>query len=152
MPSVAHIKRKERLALAMRIEAANRLAQTCSYCRKQSRKCLLELKESSRCSECVRSKRSCDTAGYPELRPPPKMVCRFFCGPRRKRVSTPVALPSLDPLTTWLPAFDFSLAEEPVVDPSSDVPALVDFFLDPSDPFWADLGFGGGMPQASQDT
>ncbi len=114
MPSQSHIKRKERLALALRIETLGRQAKPCSYCTKHSRKCLLSLSLSTRCSECVRFKRACDSKGYHE----PmifKRVCRFFIGPRPKRLLTPPPDPVADPSTSWLPAFDL---DEVMADPS----------------------------------
>jgi len=150
MPSVSHTKRKERLALATRIENSNRSAQTCSHCRKQSRKCLLDLAESARCSECVRSKRPCDTKGYQKVRPPPKVVCRFFLGPRQKRLPTPPADPPTDPFTSWLPAFELSGPG------SDDWPFGLELdpntVFAPDDPLWASLGFGGGTPPASRSS
>ena len=86
MSSVVRNKLKQRLALARRIEESKRPAQPCSYCAKQTfPNCWLDSTQSSRCSECVRKKRACDTLGYAEVRPPTKPVCRFFMGPRREQ-------------------------------------------------------------------
>jgi hypothetical protein len=132
MPSVSHQKKKQRIALAVRIEKAGRAAQPCSFCRSQSRKCFLNLQEGARCSECVRSKRACDTTGYLPERPPLKQVCRFFFRPRPKRIPTPPPepLPVVD--DDWLPWLP---------DPSMD--------LDPSDPLWSEMGFGDVVPWGS---
>ncbi len=89
MPFAAHKKVKERIALAMRIEISNKEAEPCSRCRRNSRRCLLDLKESSRCSEYIRSKRLYDSRG---LKKPPvilKRVCRFFISPMRRKTSPP---------------------------------------------------------------
>ena len=83
--SIAHVKKKERIALALRIKKSSRPTQPCSFCKKQARRCLLNKSESSRCSECVRSKRSCDFGGYHEVviyRP----IYYFFCGLRPKKI------------------------------------------------------------------
>jgi hypothetical protein len=121
---IAHRKRKERIALAIRIERSNRDAQTCSHCRAQGRRCLLDKSESLRCSECVRATIPCDTTGYKRPVVPRKVVCRFFLGSRRPQ---PKPVPSPAPVSSWFPAFELD--------------ALLDFNLD--DPLWADLEFSG---------
>ena len=98
MSPIAHKKLKERIALAVRIEAADRPARSCSRCQGHSRACFLDLSLSSRCSECVRSKKACDASGYAV---PLKQVCRFFRGPR----GPPLRVPS-DPPIPWFPAFE----------------------------------------------
>ena len=106
MPSVSYIKRKERIALALRIESSARLGIYYSFYSKQSRSCWLDLNLSSRYSECVRSKRHCDSTGYQEP-PVPKIrkpVYRFFRDPRRRPPPTPPLSPRPEP--SWLPAFE----------------------------------------------
>jgi hypothetical protein len=136
MPSVSHIKRKERIALALRIESSARPGKTCSFCVKRSRSCWLDLGLSSRCSECVRSKRHCDSEGYPEPAVPiiRKPVCRFFFGPRRRRLPTPPSSPRPEP--SWLPSFELE--------------DLLDQALREDGDFWAGLDFCSGTPLASE--
>ena len=126
MPSISHTKRKQRLALALRIEKSRRLATSCSYCRSQYRQCFINPSESKRCSECIRSKRPCD--GSPtDLSVPvsPHPVCRFFVGGRTVRCPHPPTPPSepdaLIDTSLWFPAFD------------------------PLDPFWSDPSLWAGV-------
>ncbi len=63
MPSAKHLKVKERLTLALRIENLNKEANPCLYYRRQVRRCLIDLKESSRYSEYVYLKCSCNSLG-----------------------------------------------------------------------------------------
>ncbi len=103
MPSATYKKVKERIALTLRIKNLNKEAEPCSRCRRNSRRCLVNLKESPRCSEYVRSKRAYDSSSPKVLRPPIKRVCCFFIGPiRRKVLSKPVVESPL----TWFPAFE----------------------------------------------
>ena len=141
MSPVAYKKRKERLALALRIESLNREALPCSYCRSHSRRCLMNRSESLRYSECVRSKRPCDSLGYKPPPKPRKVVCRFFHSPKRL---VPERLVSVVP-TSWFPAFELDafLSSSSLGDPGFDLPS------DPDDPFWATLDFDGGMPPAA---
>jgi hypothetical protein len=101
MSPVAYKKRKEQLALALRIEKKNREAQTCSYYRTYFRCCFMDQAESRRCSEYIRSKTSCDSLGYKTPVVPRKVVCRFFCSPT---CPPPVCLSP--PPTSWFPAFE----------------------------------------------
>jgi hypothetical protein len=55
-------KKKERINLARRIEAGGTEMIPCSHCEKENRRCLVDSSESKRCSECVRSKVSCDVS------------------------------------------------------------------------------------------
>ncbi len=135
MPRVAHIKKKESLALALRIKKSNKEAEPCSYCLRLSRRCLLDRSESSRCSEYVRSRISCDSRG-PKASVVRKQVCWFFMGPMRRprrEAQTPVVL------SPCLPAFSLDFeAFGDVVDSLRvfDLPLKVPPF-DPSDPFWS---------------
>jgi hypothetical protein len=142
MPSLHHKKLKERIALAERIEAANQVALTCSYCRAHAYRCLLLPTESLRCSGCVRSKRRCDTRGLAPVPPaepvPKKLVCQFFFGPRQPfSFARPPTPPVVE--TPWFPAFELDTF-------------LADLDHDLSDAFWATLDSGGEMTQASQNT
>ncbi len=83
MPRVTHIKKKERLALALRIKISNKEAKPCSYCLRLSRRCLLDCSKSSRCSKYVYSRISCNSKG-PKAPIVRKQVCRFFIGPMRR--------------------------------------------------------------------
>ncbi len=56
MLSAKHLKVKERLALVLRIKNLNKEANPCLYYCRQARRCLIDLKESSRYSKYVRSK------------------------------------------------------------------------------------------------
>lgn len=60
MTSEAHRKQKERLALARKIESFGLETIPRSFCVEQGRRCVMDEEKSSRCAECVRSKRSCD--------------------------------------------------------------------------------------------
>jgi hypothetical protein len=102
MSPVAHKKKKERLALALRIERVNCEAVPCSYCRSQSRRCLISRPDSSRCSECIRSKRSCDSPGPRAPPEPRRVVCRFFHGPKRPPAERAASVPP----SPWFPAFE----------------------------------------------
>jgi hypothetical protein len=51
-------KKEERLALAVLIENMGSAAVPCSFCVENKRKCIVFNEKSSRCSECVRAKRS----------------------------------------------------------------------------------------------
>jgi hypothetical protein len=129
MPSAKHQKVKERLALALRIENSNKEAISCSYYRQQARRCLIDPKESSRCSKYVYSKRSCNSSGLKTVSTIRRRVCRFFIGPMPKR--TVVADP---PYTPCFPAFELDFASfKQAVNPSLFPEGLPDF--DPSDPF-----------------
>ncbi len=83
MPRVAYIKKKERLALALRIKKSNLEAESCSYYLRLSRCCLLDRSELSRCSKYIYSRISCNSKGLkvPVVR---KQVCCFFIGPMRR--------------------------------------------------------------------
>jgi hypothetical protein len=87
MPSAKHLKVKERLALVLRIENSNKEANPCSYYRRQVRRCLIDPKELSRCSEYVCSKRSCNSPGLKIVSVIQRQVCRFFIGPMPKRTA-----------------------------------------------------------------
>ena len=135
MPSVSHTKRKERLALARRIENSKQLAQPCSHCRKQQRSCWLDKIESSRCSECVRSKRACDSSSYREIPrrvlrqiegrdwKGPMPVCRFFSGPLPVRPAAVQADLSYESVDSWSPAFDLTLFVEQTLREIGESPA-----------------------------
>ncbi len=82
MPRIAYIKKKERLALALRIKKSNKEAEPCSYCLRLSRRCLLD-RSKSRCSEYVCSRISCDSKG-PKVPVVRKQICWFFIGPMRR--------------------------------------------------------------------
>lgn len=60
MSSIVTRKRTERLKLAREIESSGVEMNPCSHCQKQNRKCVLDNEKSSRCAECVRSKKACD--------------------------------------------------------------------------------------------
>jgi hypothetical protein len=138
MPSVSHTKRKEHIALALRIKSSARPGKTCSFYTKRSRSCWLDLTLSSRYSEYVRSKRHYDSEGYPESSIPSvrKPICRFFFGPRRRRLPTPPSSPRPEP--SWLPSFELE--------------DLLDQALREDGEFWADMDFYSGTPQASQSS
>ena len=145
MSSSYHKKLKQRLALAFRIESKNKRANPCSNCFTRSRQCFLDKEQSARCSECVRSKRACDTNGYlvvPQTKLwSSKPVCRFFIPRRPVHPSTPPRSPSPpaimepDP-SAWFPSFDFEMF-------------LDQFGANPDDPLLG-LDFGDGTPQPSQ--
>ncbi len=83
MPRVIYIKKKKRLALALRIKKSNKEAKPCSYYLCLSRRCLLDYSKSSRCSKYVRSRISCNSKD-PKVPIVYKQVCRFFIGPMRR--------------------------------------------------------------------
>jgi hypothetical protein len=102
MSPIAHKKKKERLALALRIERANHEVLSCSHYRTLSRHCLIDRLESLRYSECVRAKRPCDSPS-PLVPPVPRrVVYRFFYSPKRPSSTRVFSLPS----TPWFPAFE----------------------------------------------
>jgi hypothetical protein len=104
MSPVIYKKRKERLALVLRIKKKNRKAQTYSYYRIYFYCYLIDQVESIRCLEYIRSKTSCDSLGYKTPVIPRKIVCRFFYSPTRP---PPVCL-SLPP-TPEFPAFELDI-------------------------------------------
>jgi hypothetical protein len=129
MPSAKHLKAKERIALTLRIENSNKEVIPCSYCRRQARRCLIDLKESSRCSEYVRSKYLYNSSGLRTVSIIQGRVCCFFISPMPKR--TAVIDP---PQAPCFPAFELDFASfEQAVDPSLFPKGLPNF--DPSDPF-----------------
>jgi hypothetical protein len=81
MPSTKHLKVKERLILALRIENLNKEANPCSYYRKQVRRYLIDPKESSRYSKYVYLKRSYNSSRLKTVPVTRKQVCRFFISP-----------------------------------------------------------------------
>jgi hypothetical protein len=85
MPSTKHLKVKERLALTLRIKNSNKEAIPCSYYCRQARRCLIDPKELSRCSEYVYSKRLYNSSGLRTVLTIQRQVCRFFIGPMPKR-------------------------------------------------------------------
>jgi len=117
----AQQKKKQRIALALRIEGFAKLAQTCSFCRSLSRTCFVELSLSKRCSECVRAKHACDTAGPRKVRSGP--VCRFIWG----RTVPPRPPPTPPPEVALGAPFEAPLdfpAEFPLEPPFVDVPSV----------------------------
>jgi hypothetical protein len=87
MPSAKHLKVKERLALTLRIKNSNKEASPCSYCRRQARRYLIDLKESSRYSKYVYSKRSYNSSGLKTVSIIQRQVCRFFISPMPRRTA-----------------------------------------------------------------
>jgi hypothetical protein len=63
MPSSKHLKVKERLILMLRIKNLNKKANPCLYYRRQVRRYLINLKESSYYSEYIYLKRSYNSSG-----------------------------------------------------------------------------------------
>jgi hypothetical protein len=63
MPPERSKKYKERLELALLIEAYGLTMPSCSYCEANARKCVVAKESSSRCNECVRRGRKCDVQG-----------------------------------------------------------------------------------------
>ncbi len=124
MPSAAHKKIKERIVLVIRIEILNKEAEPCSCCRRNSRRCLVDLKESSRYSEYVYSKRLCDSRGPKKLPVILKRVCRFFISPIRRKA------PPLKPVAPCLPAFKLDFAAfSNALDSVEELPELSPFDL-----------------------
>ncbi len=135
MPRVVYIKKKERLALALRIKKSNKEAKPCSYCLCLSRWCLLDYSKSSRYSEYVRSRISYNSKG-PKVPVVRKRVCRFFIGPMRcsrREAQTPVVL------SPCLPAFSLDFeAFGDVVDSLRAFNLLLKMPpFNPLDPFWS---------------
>ncbi len=85
MPSALHKKGKERIALVLRIKKLNKEAELYSRCRRNSRRCLVDSKESPRYSEYICFKRACNSLSLKVLRPVTKRVCRFFISPIRRK-------------------------------------------------------------------
>jgi hypothetical protein len=81
MPSTKYLKAKERLTLALYIENLNKEANPCLYYRRQVRRYLIDLKESSCYSEYIYSKRSCNSSSLKTTPIILKRVCCFFIGP-----------------------------------------------------------------------
>ncbi len=131
MPSTKYLKVKERLALTLHIKNSNKEAIPCSYYCRQARRCLIDLKESSRCSKYVYSKRSYNSLGLRTVSIIQRRVCRFFIGPIPKR--TVVVDP---PQTPCFPALKLDFASfKQAVDPFLFPKGLPNF--DPLDPFQA---------------
>jgi len=60
--TTSYRKRKERELLASRVELSSLEMALCSYCEKHNKDCVVS-SDSSKCSECIRSKRKCDVEG-----------------------------------------------------------------------------------------
>jgi hypothetical protein len=124
MPSTLHKKVKERIVLVIRIKTLNKEAELCSRCRRNSRQCLVDLKESSKYSEYVRSKRLYDSRGLKKLPIILKRVCRFFIGPMRRKALPP------EPVAPCLPAFKLDFATfSNALDSVRELPELPPFDL-----------------------
>jgi hypothetical protein len=63
MPPTRTKKYKERLELALLIEAHGFIMPSCSFCERLSRNCIVSSEDSTRCNECVRRGGKCDVAG-----------------------------------------------------------------------------------------
>ena len=63
MPPLRSVKYRERLSLVRLIEAHGFEMPPCSYCERNSRKCIVSEESSSKCSECVRRGERCDVEG-----------------------------------------------------------------------------------------
>ncbi len=128
MPSAAHKKVKERIALAIRIKNLNKEAETCSRYRRNSCQCLVDLKESSKYSEYVRSKRPYNSQGLKKPFIILKQVCRFFISLMRRKA------PLLKPDSSCLLAFKLDFATfSNALDFVRELPELPLF--DPNNPF-----------------
>ncbi len=124
MPSTTHKKVKERIALVIRIKNLNKEAELYSYCRRNSRQCLVDLKESSKYSEYVCSKRLCDSRGSKKLPVILKRVCYFFISPIRRKAPLP------KPVAPCLPAFELDFAAfSNALDSVRELPELPPFDL-----------------------
>ncbi len=131
MPSATHKKVKERIALALRIKNSNKEAEPCSRCRRNSCRCLVDLKESPRCSEYVCSKRAYNSSSPKVLRPFIKRVCRFFISPMSRKVPSK---PVVESPLTWFPAFELDFVALGIsLGSTKELPNLPPF--DPADPF-----------------
>ncbi len=86
MSSAIYKKAKERIALTLRIKKLNKEAELCSCYRLNSRRCLVDLKESPRYSEYIRSKRACDLSSPKLVYLVIKQVCRFFISLIRRKI------------------------------------------------------------------
>ncbi len=146
MPFAKHIKVKECLVLVLRIKNSNKEAVPCSYCRQQARRCLIDPKELSQCSEYVCSKYLYDLLGLKTVSIIQRRVCRFFISPMPKR--TAVADP---PYTPCFPAFELDFASfKQAVNPSLFLKSLPDFnLLDPFQVAFLPLETFGGSPLCS---
>ena len=106
---VAQVKRKQRIALALRIESTARPTKTCSFYRSLSRTCFVDLSLSKRYSEYVHSKHDYDSSSYTVVFSwPNRPVCRFRFGKTTARPRPLTPPPELveELLTSWLPAFE----------------------------------------------
>jgi hypothetical protein len=104
MPSAVYKKTKERIVLALRIKRSNKEAELCSRCRRNSRRCLVDSKESPRCSKYICSKRAYNSLGLKILCSATKQVCRFFISLIRRKTLL------LKPNAPCLPAFELDFA------------------------------------------
>ena len=103
------MKRKQRIALALRIESTARPTKTCSFYRSLSRTCFVDLSLSKRYSEYVRSKHDYGSSSYTVVFSwPNRPICRFRLGKTtaRPRPLTPPPEPVEDFPTSWLLAFE----------------------------------------------
>ncbi len=113
----------------LRIKNSNKEAVPCSYYYQQARRCLIDLKESSRYSKYICSKCLYNSLGLKTVSIIQRRVCRFFISPIPKR--TAVADP---PYTPCFPAFELDFASfKQAVNPSLFPKGLPNF--NPSDPF-----------------
>ncbi len=86
MPSTIYKKAKERIALILRIKKLNKEAEPCSCCRLNSRRYLVDPKESPRYLEYIYSKKACDLSSPKLVYLVIKRVCRFFISLIRRKV------------------------------------------------------------------
>ncbi len=131
MPSAKYLKVKERLVLILCIKNSNKEVIPCLYYYQQARRCLIDLKKSSRYSKYIYSKRSYNLLGLRTVFIIQRQVCRFFIGliPKRTVVVDP-------PQTPCFPALKLDFASfKQVVDPSLFPKSLPNF--DPLDLFQA---------------
>ena len=151
MPLITKQKTKQRLALACRIESLGNKRGPCSCCYHQERTCFATKSASLQCSEYICLKSPCDlfwpnpfpviTSDYRR----PIVICcycysegHFFLqypGDTKPSYSS-ASLSSEEVPKISSPPVDWSVLD------SSLAATLVDY--DPSDLFWATLGFDGG--------
>jgi len=104
MPSTIYKKAKKKITLVLRIKKLNKKAELCSYYRRNSRRYLVDSKESPKYSKYICFKRACNSLSSKVLRPVIKQVCCFFISLIRRKTLL------LKPNTPCLPAFKLDFA------------------------------------------
>jgi hypothetical protein len=178
MPSIRRRKYSERLRLVHLIEGHGFEMPPCSYCERNERKCIVSEEDSSKCSECVRRGERCDVEGPSSgdlesvLREEQRLdaeeeatTAKLLRLQRQRKFLRKRAREMLRRGLKTMDELDEAEEKERQEKENSErvgreaaatAPAELSdpFALDPSlvldQAFWAEMGFGDGIPPTSQ--